>query len=139
MSLLSTTFPGRIAAAIGLALALLIAPSANATHKTDHRYAVWGAIKYEDDSPAADLVVELMGKDGEPMGEVKTDHRGRYRVDLHVHDEDVYKVFDMRVNNVTRKVRLLFNPNDRQTERGQRIDMVVKREGEFETSATQAQ
>ena len=139
MSLLSTTFPGRTAAAIGLALALLIAPSANATHKTDHRYAVWGAIKYEDDSPAADLVVELMGKDGEPMGEVKTDHRGRYRVDLHVHDEDVYKVFDMRVNNVTRKVRLLFNPNDRQTERGQRIDLVVKREGEFETSATQAQ
>ncbi len=139
MSLLSTTFLGRIAAAIGLALALLIAPSANATHKTDHRYAVLGAIKYEDDSPAADLVVVLMGKDGEPMGEVKTDHRGRYRVDLHVHDEDVYKVFDMRVNNVTRKVRLLFNPNDRQTERGQRIDLVVKREGEFETSATQAQ
>jgi hypothetical protein len=41
----------------------------------------------------------------------------------------------MRVNNVTRKVRLLFNPNDRQTERGQRVDLVVKREGEFETSS----
>ena len=139
MSLLSTTFPRRIAAVIGIALALLIAPSANATHKTDHRFTVWGEIKYEDDTPAAEILVQLLVKDGEPMGEVKTDSRGRYRVLLHVHSQDVYKVFDMRVNNVSRKVRLLFNPNDRQTERGQRIDLVVKREGKFEASATRAQ
>jgi hypothetical protein len=139
MSLLSTTDPGRVAVAIGLALVLLIAPSVNATHKTDHRYTVWGEIKYEDDTPAAELVVQLMVKDGAPMGEVKTDYRGRYRIVLHVHSEDVYKVFDMRVNNVTRKVRLLFSPNDRQTERGQRVDLVVKREGEFETTSTQVQ
>ena len=42
MSLHPTTCPGRMAVAIGLALALLIAPSANATHKTDHRFTVWG-------------------------------------------------------------------------------------------------
>jgi hypothetical protein len=70
---------------------------------------------------------------------VKTDKNGRYRILLHVHNEDVYKVFDMRVNNVTRKVRLLFDPNDRQTERGQRVDLVVKRVGEFETSSTMTQ
>ncbi len=139
MSLHPTTCPGRMAVAIGLALALLIAPSANATHKTDHRFTVWGEIKYEDDTPAAELVVQLLVKDGAPMGEVKTDARGRYRIVLHVHSEDVYKVFDMRVNDVTRKVRLLFNPGDRQTERGQRIDLVVKRAGEFETTSTQAQ
>ncbi len=139
MSLHLTTYPGRMAVAIGLALALLIAPSANATHKTEHRFTVWGEIKYEDDTPAAELVVQLMVKDGAPMGEVKTDYRGRYRIVLHVHSADVYKVFDMRVNNVTRKVRLLFNPNDRQTERGQRIDLVVKREGEVETTSTQPQ
>ena len=139
MSLLSTSCPGRMAVAIGLALALLIAPSVNASHKADHRFTVWGEIKYEDDTPAAELVVQLMVEDGAPMGEVKTDYRGRYRIVLHVHGEDVYKVFDMRVNNVTRKVRLLFNPNDRQTERGQRIDLVVKREGKFETTSTQAQ
>ncbi len=139
MSLLSTTYPGRVAVAIGLALVLLIAPSVNAAHKTDHRYTVWGEIKYEDDTPAAELVVQLMVKDGAPMGEVKTDYRGRYRIVLHVHSEDVYKVFDMRVNNVSRKVRLLFSPNDRQTERGQRVDLVVKRDGEFETTSTQVQ
>ena len=139
MSLNPTSSPGRMAVAIGLALALLIAPSANAAHKTDHRFTVWGEIKYEDDTPAAELVVQLLVKDGVPMGEVKTDNRGRYRIVLHVHREDVYKVFDMRVNDVTRKVRLLFKPGDRQTERGQRIDMVVKRAGEFETTSTQAQ
>ncbi len=139
MSLLSRICPGRVAAAVGIALALLIAPSANATHEIDHRYTVWGEIKYEDDTPAADIVVKLLVKDGAPMGEVMTNSRGRYRMLLHVHNDDVYKVFDMRVNNVTRKVRILFNTNDRQTDRGQRVDLVVKRDGEFETSATQAQ
>ena len=69
MSLHPTTCPGRMAVAIGLALALLIAPSANAAHKTDHRFTVWGEIKYEDDAPAAELVVQLLVKDGAPMGE----------------------------------------------------------------------
>ena len=139
MSLLSRTYPGRIAAAIAIALAMLIAPSANASHKTDHRYTVWGEIKYEDDTPAAEIVVTLLVKDGESMGEVKTDHRGRYRLLLHVHNEDVYKVFDMHVNNVARKVRILFNPNDIATERGQRVDLIVKREGQHESSAVTIQ
>ncbi len=139
MSLLSTTLRRRIVAAVGLACSLLIAPSANATHKTEHRFTVWGEIKYEDDAPAAKVDIQLMVKDGEPMGEVKTDNRGRYRIVLHVHNEDVYKVFDMRVNDVTRKVRLLFNSNDRQTERGQRIDLVIKRASELETTSTQTQ
>ncbi len=139
MNLNSNFSPGRTIAVIGFALMLVYAQSANASHKIDHRYTVWGEIKYEDDAPAAELVVQLMVKDGEPIGEVKTDYRGRFRVVLHVHNQDVYKVFDMRVNNVTRKVRVLFNRNDRQTERGQRVDLVIKREGEYETTAIQVQ
>ena len=139
MKLHSKFSPGRTIAVIGFALMLVYAQSANASHKIDHRYTVWGEIKYEDDAPAEELVVQLMVKGGEPIGEVKTDYRGRYRVVLHVHNQDVYKVFDMRVNDVTRKVRVLFNRNDRQTERGQRVDLVVKREGEYETPATQTQ
>jgi hypothetical protein len=135
MSLLSRILPRGIAAVAGIVLILVSATPAYATHKIDHRYTVWGEIKYEDGTPAADIPVRLLIKDGAPMGEVNTDSNGRFRILLHVHNEDVYKVFDMRVNNVTRKVRLLFNPNDRQTERGQRVDLVVKREGEFETSS----
>ncbi len=139
MSMLSKFSPGRTIAVIGFALMLLYAQSVNAAHKTDHRYTVWGEIKYEDDTPAAEVVVQLTVKDGKPMGEVKTDYRGRYRVVLHVHSQDVYKVFDMRVNDVTRKVRLLFRPTDRQTERGQRVDLVIKREIDSDTSAFQTQ
>lgn len=139
MSLLSRIFPPGIAAAAGIVLILASATPANATHKTDHRYTVWGAIKYEDGTPAAEITVRLLIEDGASMGEVSTDAQGRFRILLHVHNEDVYKVFDMHVNNVTRKVRLLFNPNDRETERGQRVDLVVKREGELETSKIPAQ
>ena len=139
MSLLSKTSPGRAIAAIGFASVLLYAQSANAAHEIDHRYTVWGEVKYEDDTPAAEVVIQLMVKDGEPMGEVKTDYRGRYRVVLHVHSQDVYKVFDMRVNNVTRKVRILFSPNDRQTERGQRVDLVIEREVDSDPPVIQTQ
>ena len=139
MSLLSRSCQRQMAAAVGTILILLSVSPANATHKNDHRYTVWGEIKYEDGTPAAEIVVRLLVKDGEAMGEVKTDAGGRYRILLHVHNEDVYKVFDMRVNNVTRKVRLLFSPNDLQTERGQRVDLVVKRQGEFETTGIQTE
>lgn len=139
MSLLSRACLRGLAAAAGILLILVWGSSANATHKTDHRYTVWGQITYEDGSPATDIAVRLLVKDGASMGEVTTDKQGRYRILLHVHNEDVYKVFDMRVNNVTRKVRLLFSPTDHQTERGQRVDLVVKREGEFETSGIPTQ
>ena len=107
----------------------------NATHEVHHRYTIWGEIKYEDGTPAVDVAVRLLIKDGKPLGEFQTDELGRYRIVLHVHNEDMYKIFDMRVNNVTRKVRLLFNPNDLKTERGQRVDLIVKRAGEQETSS----
>jgi hypothetical protein len=139
MSLLSRIRNRGIAAGFAVLLAMLWAPLANATHKIDHRYTVWGEIQYEEGEPAADNKLHLMVKNGAPMGEVNTDAKGRYRILLHVHNEDVYKVFDMRANNVTRKVRLLFSPNDRQTERGQRVDLVVKRAGEFETSGVLTQ
>lgn len=139
MSLLSRLGTGRIVSAMGFVLLFLASQGASATHETHHRYTVWGEIKYEDDTPAAGELIQLLVGKGEVIGEVKSDARGRYRVVMHLHNEDVYKVFDMRVNDVTRKVRILFNPNDRQTERGQRVDLVVKRNTELETSTTQPQ
>ncbi len=139
MSMLSRTGPGRTVVVMGFALLALGAQSANAAHEIHHRYTVWGQVQYEDNTPAAEIDVQLMIKHGEVMGEVKTDGQGHYRTVLHLHNEDLYKVFDMRVNNVTRKVRILFNANDRKTERGQRVDFIIKRKGEFESSATPAQ
>jgi hypothetical protein len=139
MSLSSKSSQRHLAAGVAMILILLGAPPADASHKIEHRYTVWGEIKYEDGTPAAEIVVQLLIKGGEAMGEVKTDRRGRYRILLHVHNEDVNKIFDMRVNNVTRKVRLLFSPDDLQTERGQRVDLVVEREGKFETTGVQTE
>ncbi len=51
MSLRPTTCRGRMAVAIGLALALLIAPSANAAHKTDHRFTVWEKLSTKTTPP----------------------------------------------------------------------------------------
>ena len=131
MNLFSRICSGRFVAVVSCVLLLLGAQGANATHKTDHRYTVWGEIKYEDDTPAAGELIQLLGGKGEVIGEVETDARGRYRVVLHLHNEDLYKVFDMRVNDVTRKVRVLFSPNDKQSERVQRLDLVVKRKSEL--------
>ncbi len=139
MSVLSRIGLWRTVVVMGFALLLLGAQPAGASHEVDHRYTVWGEIRYEDNTPAAQVLIQLLIKDGEAAGEVKTDHQGRYRISLHLHNEDLYKVFDMRVNDVTRKVRILFNANDRQTERGQRVDLTVKREAELETSTTPAQ
>ena len=55
--------------AIVTAAALAIAPAAWGTHKTDHRYTVWGEIKYEDGTPAAEIPVKLLIANGEPLGE----------------------------------------------------------------------
>ena len=139
MSMFSRTDSGRTVVVMGFALLLLGAQSAGATHEVDHRYTVWGEVQYEDNTPAAEIDIQLLIKNGEVMGEVKTDRQGHYRIALHLHNEDLYKVFDMRVNNVTRKVRILFNANDRKTERGQRVDFIIKRKGELETSETPIQ
>lgn len=139
MSLFSRICTARFVTAVSFVLLLLGAQGASATHEVHHRYTVWGEIKYEDDTPAAGELIQLLVGKGEVIGEVETDARGRYRVVLHLHNEDLYKVFDMRVNDVTQKVRILFNPNDRETERGQRVDLVVKRDTEIESSAIQPQ
>lgn len=124
-----------IRAALGVLLVVALPRAALPVHLAEHRYTVWGEVTYEDGTPASGVTVRLTVKDGTPLGETKTDSRGRYRVLLHVHNQDLRKIFDMHVNDVSRKVRILFNPSDRATERGERIDLTVERQGE-QTSST---
>lgn len=115
-------------AAAGAAMLLAAAPPALATHLVDHRYTVWGTVTYEDGDPAVGVPVEFTVKGGHSIGTVKTDKRGRYQAVLHVHNQDLRKVFDMHVAGQNRKARILFNPSDTATERGQAIDFTVERE-----------
>lgn len=129
----SAAFP----AAVGfvLVLALALCRPALSVHLADHRYTVWGEVTYEDGTPASGVTVRLTVEDGASLGETRADSRGRYRVLLHVHNQDLHKVFEMHVNDVSRKVRILFNPADRVTERGQRVDFTVERGAEHTSSS----
>lgn len=110
-----------------LAAAMLFSTAAIATHEIDHRFAVWGEVLYQDGTPIANETIELTVRDGDSIGSVTTNEDGRYHVVLHVHDQDRGKVFDMTVMGVTTKVRIEFDPRDKQTERGKRVDFTIKR------------
>ncbi|MDX1514229.1 MAG: hypothetical protein R3174_10865 [Gammaproteobacteria bacterium] len=113
----------RLAACVLVATAL--ASTAGATHEVHHRFTVWGEVKLDDGTPLADETIRLTVKDGQSIGTVQTNVEGRYRIVLHVHDEDVNKVFDMTVRDVTQKVRLEFDPKNHETERGTRVDFTI--------------
>jgi hypothetical protein len=117
----------RIARLIGVLFAsVLVITPAMATHEVDHRFVIMGEVRFEDGSRAAGETIELTVKDGVPMGTTKTNDLGRYRIMLHVHDEDVNKVFDLIVRDVKKKVRIEFDPEDHKTERGKRVDFTIK-------------
>lgn len=105
----------------------LLAATARATHDVHHRYVVWGEVMYEDGTPLANETIRLTVKDGTPMGTLDTDAQGRYRLVLHVHDQDVNKVFDMTVKDVKKTIRLEFDPEDHETERRKKVNFTIKR------------
>ncbi len=104
-----------------------LATTANATHEVDHRFSVVGAVTYEDETPIPREKVAVLGADEAELISVRTDEKGLYRIVLHLHDPDLGKVFDLRVRDQTKKVRVHFTPGDKSTERGARIDFVLPR------------
>ena len=113
--------------AIAGMLAILFALTpAVATHEIDHRFIVWGEVLTSDGKPVPGETIEFTVGDNTPIGSVLTDERGRYRVVLHVHDQDLGKVFDMTVKGVKTEVKIEFDPADKVTERGKRVDFTIK-------------
>ena len=108
-------------------IAALLATTVHATHEVHHRYTVWGEVMYEDGTPLANETIHLTVKDGTPMGTLETDGQGRYRLVLHVHDKDVNKVFDMTVKDVTKTIRLEFDPEDHETERMKKVNFTIEK------------
>ncbi len=111
----------------GAILLLFAGAGAEATHETHHRFTIWGEVLYDDGAPVPGEKIRLTVKGGEVMATLTTNEQGRFREVLHVHDEDVNKVFDMTVREVSKKVTLEFDPGDHKTERGKRIDFRIKR------------
>ena len=109
----------------GLLSVFLLSAPALATHEIDHRYVVWGEVLKGDGTPAPGETITFTVADGTPIGTVETNERGRYRVVLHVHDEDLGKIFDMAVGGVKKTVTIEFDPEDKVTERGKRVDFTI--------------
>lgn len=107
--------------------AFFFAAPALAVHEVDHRFTVWGEVLTSEGEPVSDETITLMSRDDEIIGSVVTNARGRFRVVLHVHDDDVGKVFDIVVRGVKTKVKLEFDPGDHNTERGKRVDFTIKK------------
>ena len=103
----------------------VLAQAVFATHLVDHRFSVYGEVKFPDGSPARGVLVVLEIKDGETLQETMADAVGRYQIVLHVHNQDMGKVFFVRVGDDKRKVRVLFDPNNAKAERGKREDFTV--------------
>ncbi|MEE9237831.1 MAG: helix-hairpin-helix domain-containing protein, partial [Thermoplasmata archaeon] len=82
-----------------VALGLLIsATSLNvlAEHEPSHRYFVSGFVVQADGTPACGVVIEAGDRSG------TTDGRGRYRIQLHMHDETVSPTNDVGAAIVVR-------------------------------------
>ena len=114
----SRVLPGIL---LSLLLALLLGP-ASATHRVDQRFTVWGLVTDADGEPVADQRVDIIVADGFRMQRVRTDAEGWYRKVLAVTDADRGKVFDVRVDGQRVQVQVDFDPQDHETERGQRVD-----------------
>ncbi len=116
-----------IARALLIVAVALPASAAHATHEIDHRFTVTGRVTYEDGAPAVRKRVSILGGDEKELGLVFTDDNGVYGTVLHVHDSDLGKVFDLKVKDQKMKVRVDFDPADKTTERGARVDFVIPR------------
>lgn len=112
---------------VGVLSILFVLTPAFATHEIDHRFIVWGEVLTSDGKAVAGEAIQFtVGNNNTPIGSVITDDRGRYRVVLHVHDQDVGKVFDMTIKGVKTKVKIEFDPTDKVTERGKRVDFTIE-------------
>ncbi len=106
---------------------LLFSTPALATHEIDHRFIVWGEVLTSDGQAVSGETISFTVSNDAPIGSVVTDEQGHYRVVLHVHDEDLGKVFDMTVRGVKTKVKIEFDPTNKVTERGKRVDFTIEK------------
>lgn len=111
----------------GFISALVILTPALATHEIEHRFTVWGEVLTSDGDPVSGETISFTVANDTPIGSVVTDDKGRYRVVLHVHDQDLGKVFDMTVRGTKTRVEIQFDPADKVTERGKRVDFTLER------------
>ena len=105
------------------ALALFLASFAYAEHEADHRYSILGRVTAADGVPISGATVLVTADDGASLGETTTGSDGAYRVNLHVHNDVLGKVFYVRVGDTTLSGEFTFDPDNNRAERTHQMDL----------------
>ncbi|MDX1514494.1 MAG: GGIII-like transmembrane region-containing protein [Gammaproteobacteria bacterium] len=105
---------------LALALASWCAP---ATHETDHRYLVQGFVLDDQRQPRPGVTVSV-SKDGDLLGQTVTDGRGRFSLQVHLHDQDIGSTLVVRAGGSRGEIRMQATPGDTTTRRVHHVSFI---------------
>ncbi|MDH3688235.1 MAG: hypothetical protein OEU36_01965, partial [Gammaproteobacteria bacterium] len=98
-------------------------PIVVATHEVDHRYEIQGFVLDKDRKPLADEPITIRFE-REVIGNARTDDKGAYGIQLHLHDADINKELKIEAVDGEYGIRVTFAPGDKVTRRVHRVDIV---------------
>ncbi len=105
------------------------APLGLATHEADHRFTVYGSVRDGSTFPGKPLkgkeVVVRDVKSGKVLNSGVTNRQGLYSLLLHIHNKDLRKLIKIQSQGAEETLELQFDPNDKTTERRERVDLIV--------------
>ncbi len=104
--------------------ALCMADDISAEHTADHRYIIWGYVKDADGAPLKGVLVAVTDSRETRREGARSVANGRYSIQLHLHNSDLGRLLGVEANNVSRKIRVTFNPNNVTSTRRHRVDFL---------------
>lgn len=106
-----------------------------ATHEVDHRFTVEGFVCGEGGQPVVDQKVIVKDTRVSLVETAYTDSYGYYKAILHLHDDNLGDPVLIIVGDREQKTTVRFDPEDRSSERGTRVDFGAGCAVERETPA----
>jgi hypothetical protein len=96
---------------VSIVTGCLLFTQAWADHEPDHRYNIRGYVLNADQQGIDNIAVQAF-KEGELLGNSKTDADGFYSLHLHLHDEDYHRVLKLRAGTHEAELRVTFDVGD---------------------------
>lgn len=100
-----------------LTVLLILGPLVSAEHEVNHRFTIVGAVTDSGGNPLPGTEVKASDNTIGVSGTAVTDSGGNYRIQLHLHDENLGDSLEVSVEGITYTGLVAFNPTDLQTER----------------------
>ena len=106
-------FPRRLLLAL---VAAHLSLAAQASHEANHRYTIRGYILDSPDRPLAAIPISVR-VGARRLGGGRTDSRGFYSVELHIHDSDIGRDLELRAGDRRANIRMKAQRGDRTSAR----------------------